>query len=537
MIKNLLATFLVTLLCPLITSAQMTVPAGGTGLTSVPHFQVVVGNTSLHLTSMATSSLGLPTFGGTNSWTGINTFVAGWAINATSTGTFGINISGGCFAINGTCIGAAGGVGTVTSIATTYPLQGGPITTSGTLTLAFSTTTANTWSALNIFNNSSSTLLTCTTCWVGTLGQALNANNFLINNVLSPVSGGDAANKTYVDNAVAGVNPAVAVQAATTQASDTSSLTYSNGASGIGATFTGSINTPITIDGVSLNALGKRLLVKNDTQSPSGAFNGVYYITVISTAGTAPVFTRALDYDMPSDINNTGAIPVVGGTSNASTQWVITSSVTTVGTDALTYTQFSLNPSTIFTTAGTGLRGSGNTVSLKSYFGTSTADTTGQVLYWNSTGATPALLTSASTFTFDGSKLILTNGSTTNLSAATALDVGGVNVSPFIYSSYDYATSTTAAGTTTRFMEQAFVATTYYGVKCNVFPSGATWDIQIGNGTASTTMVVASSTNNSFIFATPASFAAGSNIKINYGTPASSPIEAICTTKRAWANQ
>ena len=157
----------------------------------------------------------------------------------------------------------------------------------------------------------------------------------------------DAFVTTAVNNAISGVNPAVAVQAATTQASDTSGLTYNNGVSGVGATLTGTINTPITIDGVALNTLGQRLLVKNDTQSPSGAFNGIYSLTVISSVGTAPVFTRTLDYDQPSDINNTGAIPVVSGTANAQTQWVQTANIVTVGTTPLTFTQFTLNPSKI----------------------------------------------------------------------------------------------------------------------------------------------------------------------------------------------
>src|SRR5207247_1986066 len=75
-----------------------------------------------------------------------------------------------------------------------------------------------------------------------------------------------------VSNAIAGVNPAVAVQAATTAAGDTSGLTYLNGVGGIGATLTGSINTAITFDGYTFTAVGQRGLVKNDTQSPSGAF-------------------------------------------------------------------------------------------------------------------------------------------------------------------------------------------------------------------------------------------------------------------------
>lgn len=156
-----------------------------------------------------------------------------------------------------------------------------------------------------------------------------------------------------ISTAIAGVNPAVAVQAATTAASDTSGFTYSNGVSGIGATFTGSVNTAVTIDGYTFTAVGQRLLVKNDTQSPSGAFNGVYYVTQIQTAILAPILTRALDYDMPSDINNTGAIPVINGTVNGSTTWVITSSVSTVGTDPLTYVEFSLNPSVVVQTSRT----------------------------------------------------------------------------------------------------------------------------------------------------------------------------------------
>jgi hypothetical protein len=149
---------------------------------------------------------------------------------------------------------------------------------------------------------------------------------------------------TAVANAVAGVNPAVAVQAATTQASDTSGLTYNNGAAGIGAFFTGSVNTAFAVDGFTFTALNQRVLIKNDTQSPSGAFNGIYYVTQLQTGILPPILTRALDYDAPSDINNTGAIPVVNGTVNGTTSWLLTSAVATVGTDPLTYTQFSINP-------------------------------------------------------------------------------------------------------------------------------------------------------------------------------------------------
>lgn len=175
----------------------------------------------------------------------------------------------------------------------------------------------------------------------------------LSNPVVGTQSQGDsstkAASTAYVDvavaNAVAGVNPAVAVQAATTSASNTSSFTYNNGVAGIGATLTSnSNNTALTVDGYTFTAIGQRLLVKNDTQSPSGAFNGVYYVTQVQAALLPLILTRALDYDQPSDINNTGAIPVINGTVNGTTSWVITSQVTTVGTDPLTFTEFTRNP-------------------------------------------------------------------------------------------------------------------------------------------------------------------------------------------------
>lgn len=180
----------------------------------------------------------------------------------------------------------------------------------------------------------------------------MNTAPTMTNPVVGTQTQGDsstkAASTAYVDtaitNALAGVNPAMTVQAATTAASDTSGFTYNNGVSGVGAFFTGSVNTAVTIDGYTFTALGQRLLVKNDTQSPSGAFNGVYYVTQVQTAILAPILTRALDYNQPSDMNNTGAIPVENGTVNAITQWVLTTLVTTVGTSPLTFTKFSRNP-------------------------------------------------------------------------------------------------------------------------------------------------------------------------------------------------
>lgn len=142
---------------------------------------------------------------------------------------------------------------------------------------------------------------------------------------------------TAVANAIAAVNPAVAVLAAST-ASVTGSYTH---VAGVGDFFTVTATGAFTLDGIAINTIGQRVLLKDQS---SGLQNGVYTATVVGAVAVSPVFTRALDYDAPSDINSTGAIPAQSGTVNALTSWLLTSSVTMVGTDALTYSRFSLNP-------------------------------------------------------------------------------------------------------------------------------------------------------------------------------------------------
>lgn len=48
----------------------------------------------------------------TNTFTNAQTFSAGWVISATSTGTNGIAITGGCFSLNGACLSSGGGAST-----------------------------------------------------------------------------------------------------------------------------------------------------------------------------------------------------------------------------------------------------------------------------------------------------------------------------------------------------------------------------------------------------------------------------------------
>ena len=159
------------------------------------------------------------------------------------------------------------------------------------------------------------------------------------------------ATDAYVDlavsNAVAGVNPAVAVLAASTA---TLTGTYVQVGGGIGDTFTVTATGAFTLDGIAINTIGQRVLLKNQTTASQ---NGVYTATIVGATGISPIFTRALDYDTPSDVNNTGTIPVQSGTANSTTSWLLTSQVTSIGSSgsSLTYAQFSLAPSTLVTAA------------------------------------------------------------------------------------------------------------------------------------------------------------------------------------------
>jgi hypothetical protein len=82
--------------------------------------------------------------------TGVANFVA----NSTSTLYNGLNVTGGCIAVSGTCLGTGGGI--VTSITAGAGLLGGTITATGTISL--NTGNSNTWSALQFFSaNASST--------------------------------------------------------------------------------------------------------------------------------------------------------------------------------------------------------------------------------------------------------------------------------------------------------------------------------------------------------------------------------------------
>ncbi|MEK7505607.1 MAG: hypothetical protein AAB597_01785, partial [Patescibacteria group bacterium] len=141
---NITSTGAITSVSLSLTSA-LPVSSGGTGAANIGASQLLSTNSSGNIVSTSTPTAAV--FNATST-SATSTFAGGLqagALNITSTSatsTFsrGIDLSGGCFAINGTCIGG-GGSGTVTSVdasggTTGLTFSGGPITTSGTLNLA-----------------------------------------------------------------------------------------------------------------------------------------------------------------------------------------------------------------------------------------------------------------------------------------------------------------------------------------------------------------------------------------------------------------
>lgn len=158
---------------------------------------------------------------------------------------------------------------------------------------------------------------------------SLNVNSQLITNVLTPVSGTDAANKNYVDASRQGIDFKESVQAAS--------------AVGVNLALTGLL----VVDGYQTVA-GDRVLAKNQTTASA---NGIY-------TAAAGAWTRATDADTSAEVSSGMLTYVENGTTQGGTQWVLsTTGVITLNTTALTFTQFS-GASTA--TAGNGLTATGN---------------------------------------------------------------------------------------------------------------------------------------------------------------------------------
>jgi hypothetical protein len=174
-----------------------------------------------------------------------------------------------------------------------------------------------------------------------TLTGALAMGSNKITGLGTPTDATDATTKQYVDEVAQGLKAAPSVEVATTA---NLTATYSNGTAGVGATLTATSNGAFpTIDGITVasTTTGQNgVLVKNQSTS---AQNGRYNLTQVGSAGTPWILTRCGVCDQASEIPGSYVF-VKAGTTQSSTGWVAyvaNPSTYVVGTDSITYFQFS----------------------------------------------------------------------------------------------------------------------------------------------------------------------------------------------------
>jgi hypothetical protein len=167
----------------------------------------------------------------------------------------------------------------------------------------------------------------------------------------------DAANVGYVDakisNAVQGLDVKESVIVATVS-NFSVTPTYQNFAQG-GLVFTSNASDEVTaFDGVTVSA-GNRILVRHFTGA-NEYMNGFYTVT-----NTNPLSLLRVDFFQGSPIPPNVFVFVEQGSALADTGWVLSSNSGTVGTNPITFTQFS---SAGIITAGAGLNKVGNELSI-----------------------------------------------------------------------------------------------------------------------------------------------------------------------------
>lgn len=117
---------------------------------------------------------------------------------------------------------------------------------------------------------------------------------------------------------------------------------YNNGTSGVGATLTNAgTQATFAIDGVT-PPVNSRILVPSQTTAYQ---NGIYILTDAGSPSSNWVLTRAKDYDTPSKIHF-DFVPILNGTLNGNIIFKQTNTVTTIGVDAITFTQMTDSAST-----------------------------------------------------------------------------------------------------------------------------------------------------------------------------------------------
>lgn len=206
--------------------------------------------------------------------------------------------------------------------------------------------------AVPIVGAGASTDPACHTSALGTMAsQAASAvviTGGSITGMPSPSANSDVATKSYVDGLASGLRVLASSRLATAAALP-NSPTYSNGASGVGRTLTAGSNSTLTVDG-TVAALNDVVLVKDQA---SAFQNGIYTVTTAGSGGAAWVLTGATYFDQAAEMLAGSYTFVTAGATNINNAYVLATTITTVGTDAVTFNLFStVSVSSVFSRTG-----------------------------------------------------------------------------------------------------------------------------------------------------------------------------------------
>lgn len=314
-------------------------------------------------TGSGVSSFSTTLSGLTPSTASTGNVVLGGILNPDSGGTGASGLTGYVYANGSGAMTSSTIIPTSALSASSITINGSSVSLGGSVTVtATSTGTLTIGSGLTggTYNGSSNVTiaLASNSLTIGSTSVSLGGTASTISGLTTltltqdPTSALQAATKQYVDAAASNIHYHAPCNYATT--ADLGTITYSNGASGIGATITKTAPfATLAIDGSS-PAVNDRILVKNQT---SGSQNGVYTVTSVGSGSVGWVLTRATDYDQPgagyNEVNPGDSLFIISGTINNNTTWTQTTPAPiTIGTTSLTFIQTSGAGSY---TAGTGL--------------------------------------------------------------------------------------------------------------------------------------------------------------------------------------
>ena len=151
-----------------------------------------------------------------------------------------------------------------------------------------------------------------------------------------PETSGTLATTAYVDALAQGLHIHQAAHVILKTSLETlteGTVTYTNGVDGVGAKLTlQNALTSAMLDGDDDIMIDSRIIVAGQG---TAAHNGIY------TYSSSTELIRATDFDEPSEVAGGDFVFVTHGATSSNTGWVLSEAVTSIGSDAFTFIQFS----------------------------------------------------------------------------------------------------------------------------------------------------------------------------------------------------